>query len=90
MAQTDTYLISRIHDELVTQNKKLDKIVKQLEAQTILQEGIFKQLYLLCQIASTPSDILKDSYRRDSVDVFEETQVTGYTHDEKPMEENDE
>lgn len=90
MTKTDYYTISELHDELTEQNKKLDKIVKQLEAQTILQEGIFKQLYLLCQIASTPSDIQKDSYRRDSVDVFEETPVTGYTHDEKPMEENDE
>ena len=77
MTETDTYLISRIRDELMAQNKKLDKIAEQLEAQTKLQWGIFKQLYLLCQIAATPSDMMKASFGRDSVKVFVETPISG-------------
>lgn len=76
MTKTDTYLISEIHDELTEQNKKLAAMVEQLEAQTKLQEGIFKQLYLLCQIAATPSDMMKASLSRDSVKVFAKTQIS--------------
>ena len=70
MTETDTYLISRIHDELIAHNKKLDKIAKRLEAQTKLQEGIFKQLYLLCQIAATSIDYVKTSRAKDSAEVM--------------------
>ncbi len=70
MTETDTYLVSRIRDEVFEQNNKLDKIAEQLEAQTKLQAGIFKQLYLLCQIAATPSNIIKASFGGESEEVF--------------------
>ena len=62
MTKTDTYRILRMCDDFYEQNNKLDKIAEQLEVQTRLQVGILKQLYLLCQIAATPSDQLKASY----------------------------
>ena len=77
MTKTDYYSISEIHDELVAQNKKLDKMAEQLEAQTRLQEGIFKQLYLLCQISATSSDMMKASFGGDSLKVFINTPIQG-------------
>lgn len=76
MSETGTYLISRMRDELIAQNKKIDKISEQLEVQTRLQEGIFKQLYLLCQIEVTPSDMMKASFGGDSLKVFAKTQIS--------------
>ena len=74
MTETDSYYYTlKIRDELVAQNKKLAKIAEQLEAQTKLQEGIFKQLYLLCQIAATPSDVAKASFGGDSLKAFMNT-----------------
>ena len=84
MPETDTHLISGMRDELVAQNKKLDKIAEQLEAQTRLQEGIFKQLYLLCQIVAAPDANLKGSFSRESDEVFLNTPIPG----EKPPEAN--
>lgn len=75
MTETDTYLISRIGDELTAQNKKLYRIAEQLKAQTKLQEGILKQLYLLCQIMATPSDHLKTSFSRESDEAFLNTKL---------------
>ena len=78
MTETDSYYhILRIRDELMAQNKKLGRIVEQLEAQTKLQEGIFKQLYLLCQIAATPSDMMKASFGGDSLKLFVNTPFPG-------------
>ena len=85
MSETDTYLISRMRDELIAQNKKIDKISEQLEAQTRLQEGIFKQLYLLCQIEATPStnQITRDDYASTSADIFMGTPMSKLEHDDK-------
>lgn len=71
MTQTDYYTISEIHDELIAQNKKLAAMAEQLEAQTKLQEGIFKQLYLLCQIEATPSinQMTRDHHASTSTDM---------------------
>lgn len=87
MTETDTYyLILGMRDELMAQNKKLDKkldkIAELLEAQTKLQEGIFKQLYLLCQIEAAPSEMMKGSFGRDSLKVFAETPIPGEIPDE--------
>lgn len=78
MTENDSYYhILRIRDDLMAQNKKLDKITQQLEAQTKLQEGILKQLYLLCQIEAAPSADLKGSFSRESDEVFMNTQFPG-------------
>lgn len=84
MTETDTYLFSRMRDELVSQSKKLTAVVEQLEAQKRLQEGIFKQLYLLCQIVAAPDAHLKGSFSRESDEVFLNTPIPG----EKPTEAN--
>lgn len=74
MTETDIYYLNlRMRDELMAQNKKLDKIVEQLEAQTKLQEGIFKQLYLLCQMTSRCSTEGKYEIARKSEEVFMNT-----------------
>lgn len=82
MTNTAYFTISKMHDELTGQNKKLDKIVEQLEAQTKLQAGIFKQLYLLCQIVSAPNSNLKASFSRESDEVFMNTPIPGEKSDE--------
>ena len=81
MTKTDYYTVSEMHDELTAQNKKLAKIEELLEEQTRLQEGIFKQLYLLCQIAATPSDMMKASLSGDSIKVF--TNIISKNNDNK-------
>jgi len=75
MTETDTYLFSRIRDELWAQNKKLDKIAEQFEAQTELQAGILKQLYLLCQITSRGSTDGKFEIARESEEAFMNTPI---------------
>ena len=77
MTETDTYLFSRMRDELWAQNKKLDKIAEQLEAQTKLQEGIFKQLYVLCQITGISSVEGKQEAAKASTEVFMNTPIPG-------------
>ena len=76
MTEADSYYyILKMRDELIAQSEKLDKIAKQLEAQTKLQEGIFKQLYLLCQIVAAPDAHLKGSFSRESDEVFLNTSI---------------
>lgn len=77
MTTTDYYAISEIHDELIAQNKKLAAIAEQLEVQTKLQEGIFKQLYLLCQMTSRCSTEGKYEIARKSEEVFMNTPLPG-------------
>lgn len=85
MSATDSYYhILRMRDELMAQNKKIDNIAEQLEAQTKLQAGIFKQLYLLCQIVAAPDASLKGSFSRESDEVFLNTSIPR----EKPPEAN--
>ena len=76
MTEADSYYyILRIRDELFAQSEKLDKIAKQLEAQTKLQEGILKQLYLLCQMTSRCSIEGKNEIARESEEVFMNTPI---------------
>ena len=83
MTETDTYLFSRMRDELVSQNKKLTQVVEQLEAQTKLQEGIFKQLYLLCQMTSRSSTDGKFEIASESEEVFMNTPMSKLEYDDK-------
>ena len=78
MTEADSYYyILRMRDELIAQSGKLNKIVEQLEAQTKLQEGILKQLYLLCQIAAAPNAQLKAQFSSESDEVFMNTPFPG-------------
>ena len=83
MTETDSYYYTlKIRDELIAQNKKLDKIAQQLEAQTKLQEGILKQLYLLCQMTSKGSTDERYELARESIEAFMNTPIL----EEKPNE----
>ncbi len=78
MTEADSYYYTlKIRDELIAQNKKLDKITQQLEAQTKLQVGIFKQLYLLCQMTSMGSIDGKHEIAQASAEVFMNTPIQG-------------
>ena len=77
MTKSDYYTITELHDELAEQNKKLDKIVKQFEAQTRLQEGILKQLYILCQMTSRDSTNGRYKLARESEEAFMNTPFPG-------------
>lgn len=88
MTETDTYLISRIRDEVFAQNRKLDKIAEQLEAQTKLQASILKQLYLLCQMTGKDSP-WKYEYARESEEVFMNTPIPEENPDETKGDKND-
>ena len=83
MTETDSYYhILRMRDELMAQNKKLAAIVEQLEVQTKLQEGILKQLYLLCQMTSRASTSGRYELARESVEAFMNTPMS----EDKPNE----
>ena len=77
MTEIDTYLNSRMRDELMSQNKKLNRIVEQLEIQTRLQDGILKQLYLLCQMTSRDSTTERYKLARKSDEAFMNTPIPG-------------
>lgn len=78
MTETDTYYYTlKIRDELFVQSERLNKIAKQLEAQTKLQEGILKQLYLLCQMTSSSSITERYKLARESVEAFMNTPTSG-------------
>ena len=79
MADADTRLVTGTRAELMAQNKKLDKIAEQLEVQTRLQEGILRQLYLLCQMTATPSDHLRAKMANSSVEVMRAVRMGEHT-----------
>lgn len=84
MTETDSYYYTlKIRDELIAQNKNLDKIALQLEAQTRLQEGILKQLYLLCQMTGKGSGG-RYELACESEEAFMNTPIS----EEKPSEAN--